>query len=192
MSYSRSSPPPPSYRRTPMPQTHRSTHRNRTSTRGMTDSPMYHEENIFGFPRHQDPLFADNLRPSWAPMIENRQVYQRPTYIRPEYDAPVLRQDPVRKPMYVKPMYDAPIAVKPKYTQDYEQAPAYRKPGYYQQYDRGPNYVIKNYSAPAYNKPTVDQRQINYDRPEYSKPVYDPQEYRTPREIAPPLISPAE
>ncbi len=159
----------------------------------LTDSPAYHEENLFGFPIHQDPLFDENPRPSWAPMIEDRQVYDRPTYDRPDYDAPIVREDPIRKPMYEKPLYELPIDDKPKYDRDYDQAPAYMKPTLAEPVYRAPNYVIKPELAPAYDHlPTVDRGELHYDRPEYTVPVYNPQEYKAPREVLPPYIAPPE
>jgi len=164
-----------------------------TPIQGLTDSPAYHEENIFGFPIHQDPLFDDEPRPSWAPPIENKSLYDRPTYDRPDYDAPIIREDPIHKPVYEKPMYELPIDDKPKYNIQYDQAPAYFKPSVVEPVYLAPNYVIKPYVAPAYDhQPAFDQSGIECDRPEYLAPVYNPQEYRTPRYVPPPYIAPPE
>jgi hypothetical protein len=184
------SPSSPSYSRQSLP---RDTRWNATPSRALTDSPAYHEENIFGYPIHQDPLYDDDPRPSWSPLIENKPIYDRPTYDVPDTDAPFFRQDPIQKPMYEKPLYEAPIYDRPKYDQLYDQAPAYMKPSYDSPEYRAPNYVDKAYTAPAYDRlPTVDQGSINYDRPEYNAPVWKPEEYRTPREVPPPYIGPAE
>jgi hypothetical protein len=155
--------------------------------------PRYHAESFFGFPRRQDPMFDKNPKPSWEPMIENKPVYDRPEYTSPEYTAPHYNLDPVRKPTYERPLYTLPSDNKPSNNFKYVEAPGYLTPTYNAPVERAPNYVIRPIIRPAYDqKPTYDKETIFYNRPEYESPVYRPETYLKPREVAPPVIKPAE
>ena len=150
------------------------------------------ERRLFGYPAQVDPLWAHEVKPDYRRQHVEKPRLERPTYVPPSYQKPSYGLDAVHKPRYEMPLAILPSDNKPSnYTKYYappsimnyhQAAPVYR--------DAGTNYVIKPYREPAVHRPDYDDPAVRYNRPEYRPPVYTPQEFKKPRELAPPYIAP--
>jgi hypothetical protein len=149
-----------------------------------------HQQHLFGYPTHTDPLFDNGTRPDYPQEHFEKPSYDRPAYDPPNTNAPIFRLEQVQKPVYQMPLYVAPNDDKPAYNIKNYEAPGEIAPTTVKPDEHGPNYVIEPEYAPTVNRPAYVDPYL--DRPEYDAPNYLPQEYQPPRELPPPLIATPE